>query len=289
LNFPCTGLFPAALRNDEIPMKPSEPRDDRGYDAFYRAFESAAMRRVRREAYGEDIGQHSWVTVEELERDVGRLELSRASRLLDLGCGPCGPLTFVTGLVGCHGTGIDVSQPALDAGRARIAAAHASASITLIESDSNEPIPAPDAAFDAVMSFDVILHLRDRASAFREVARVLTHGGKFLFTDAGVITGAVSAEEIALRATHGHTQFVPPLANQQLMEGAGLRLVASEDRTASLLRIAAARLTARLAHQSELEPVEGAEAFERQRRYLETVTALARRGAMSRWMYLAAK
>ena len=33
------------------------------------------MRQFRREAYGEDIGQHSWVDAKELRGDIQRLEL----------------------------------------------------------------------------------------------------------------------------------------------------------------------------------------------------------------------
>jgi hypothetical protein len=37
-----------------------------GYEATYREFDSPLMRQIRREAYGEDIGQHSWVGAAEL-------------------------------------------------------------------------------------------------------------------------------------------------------------------------------------------------------------------------------
>jgi len=61
------------------------------YEAFYREFGSPLMRQLRREAYGEDIGQHSWVGADELRRDAQRLGLCATSRLLDLGDGDCGP------------------------------------------------------------------------------------------------------------------------------------------------------------------------------------------------------
>ncbi len=65
------------------------------YEPFYREFDSPLMRQLRREAYGEDIGQHSWVGAAELREDIPRLKLSPGNRLLDLDCGPCGPLTFI--------------------------------------------------------------------------------------------------------------------------------------------------------------------------------------------------
>ena len=257
------------------------------YDNFYKEFDSPLMQRIRLEAYGRDIGQHSWVTAEELEEYIPRLELSRTSHFLDLGCGPCGPLTFITALVGCHCSGIDLSSKAISAGRARVASLGLDGLVTLREADLNEPMPFVSGSFDAVISLDVVLHLRDRLEIFREVARVLIPGGRFLFTDAGVITGAISDEEIQLRAIHGNTQFVPTGFNERLLELAGLRLVDRNDRTTSMLKNASGRLAARLAHRAELERVEGSTYFEHQQRYLETVVGLSQRAALSRMMFLA--
>ena len=261
--------------------------EDRGYDDLFREFDSPLMQQVRLEAYGQDIGQHSWVTAEDLAADIPGLKLFPSSRLLDLGCGPGGPLTFVVGIVGCHGTGTDSSAAAIDAGRTRAAALGLDRLIALQKADSNQPIPFAAGAFDAVMSLDVILHLRDRVEFFREVARVLVPGGRFLFTDAGVVTGSVSGDEIRSRSVHGYTQFVPSGFNESALQLAGLRLLELTDRTASLLQNATGRLSARLAHRLELEQLAGAPYFERQLRYLQAVIGLAQRGAMSRVMYLA--
>ena len=266
----------------------STPRDPKapGYDSLYEAFESPVMRQVRSEAYGEDIGQHSWVLAEELRNDVARLKLSPSSRFLDLGCGPCGPLTFVLGCVRCSGTGTDVSSSAIAAGRTRAASLGLASVMTLREADLNEPLPFETRSFDSAMSLDVILHLRDRAQLFREVARILVPAGRFLFTDAGVITGSLSDQEILRRSIHGHTQFVAPGFNEQLLDAVGFRLLETENRTASVLKNAAGRLDARLAHRRELEQLEGCSSFERQQQYLETVVEISRRGALSRMMYL---
>lgn len=254
---------------------------------MYREFDSPLMRQLRLEAYGKDIGQHSWVTADELEEYVPLLELSPGSHFLDLGCGPGGPLSFVIGLAKCHGQGMDVSAEAIVAGRARVASLGLDELVTLHETDLNQSLPVVSGSFDAVMSLDVILHLRDRLSVFREVARVLVPPGRFLSTDAGVVTGPISDEEIQLRAAHGHTQLVPSDFNEQMLELAGLRLIDSNDRTGSLLKNAAGRLNARLGHREELEQREGRSSFERQQRYLETVIALSEKGAVSRMMYLA--
>lgn len=258
-----------------------------GYEAFYRAFDSPLMRQIRREAYGEDIGQHSWVGADELREDASRLKLTRSSRLIDLGCGPCGPLTFVIAATGCRGTGLELSPSALEVGGARAAELSIVELLTTREADLNEPLPFESNSFDAAMSLDVVLHLRDRSKVFSEVARLLPAGGRFLFTDAGVLTGAVSNEEVRKRSAHGYTQFVAAGWNEQLLEAAGLQLLETENRTKSVLRNSIGRLGAMQAHQAELENASGSSAFEGQRDYLETVIELSRRGAVSRIMYLA--
>ena len=272
-----------------MPRTAPVQNDDLGYDEFFSNFDSALSRRVRAEAYGRDIGQHSWVTAEELVEDVDRLRLARESRLLDVGCGPAGPLTFVVGLTGCHGSGLDLSTSALASGRARAASLGIAARVDLRAADLDAPLPFVDGAFDAVISIDAILHARDRVAVFREVARVLAPGGRFLYTDGAVVTGSVSDDEMRLRAVHGHMYFTAPGHNERMLERAGLRLLETRDRTRNLLRNASGRLAARFAHREALEEREGSAAFERQRRYLETVVELSRREAVSRLMFLAEK
>ena len=266
-------------------MKPADSLAA-SYEAIYREFESPLMRELRREAYGEDIGQHSWVRADELRRDVEALELTRSSRLLDLGCGPCGPLTFILGAVGCFGVGLDQSSAALAVGRARAKVLGVEPLLTVQQADLNEPLGLEAHAFDAAMSLDVVLHLRDRARFFAEVARMLRAGGRFLFTDAGVATGEISNEEISRRSIHGHTELVPPGRNEELLAAAGFRILATEDRTASVVRNAAGRMAAMRAHRGELERRSGAADYRRQEDYLEAVIELAQRGALSRVMYL---
>jgi SAM-dependent methyltransferase len=264
---------------------PTESRAD-GYESLYRDFDSPLMRQFRREAYGEDIGQHSWVSADELRGDIQRLGLKPSSKFLDLGCGPCGPLAFVVANAGCHGTGVELSPSALRVGRTRAAALGIESLFSVQVGDLNEPLPFASASFDAVVSLDVVLHLRDRATLFQDVARLLSVGGRFLFTDAGVVTGAISNEDVRKRSVHGYTQFVVVGWNERLVASAGLRLLETEDRTMSVLKSARGRLTAIQAHRAELEQLSGASSVAAQQDYLETLVDLSERKAVSRIMYL---
>ena len=113
--------------------------------------------------------------------------------------------------------------------------------------------------------------------------------GALPLTDAGVVTGAVSNEELRLRSLHGYTQFVPAGWNEQLLEATGFHLIEVEDRTASVVRNANGRLAAMRNHSEELEKFSGVASLQVQSAYLATVAELAARRAVSRIMYLAEK
>lgn len=270
-------------------MSDSNGPQDAAYDSTYAHFDSPLMRRIRSESYGKDIAQHSWVTAEELDETILRLGLTGTSRVLDVGCGPGGPLTYVIGSVGCHGVGTDVSAEAVRAARDRASSLGLGDRVSFHQTDSNEPMPFDDGSFDAVIALDVILHLRDRTAVFHEIARVLKSDGRFYFTDAGVLTGVVSDEDIRLRSIHGFTQFAPPGCDEQALERAGFHLIGRADKTSNLRINASGRLAARLSHRAELAQVEDDTTFERQKAYLETVLQLAERGAVSRVAFLAAR
>jgi SAM-dependent methyltransferase len=182
---------------------------------------------------------------------------------------------------------VEISPSALRVGRERAASLGIDALLSVQEADLNEPLPFEPGSFDAAMSLDVVLHLRNRSKLFNEVARLLRPGGRFLFSDAGVVTGSVSNEEVHKRSVHGYIQLVAAGWNEGLLEPAGFRLLETENRTMSVLTNASGRLAAMQAHRAELEEVSSAADFESQQDYLETVIELSRRGALSRVMYLA--
>ena len=257
------------------------------YEAFYRGFNSPLMRQIRREAYGEDIGQHSWVGAAELRKDALRLSLHPESRLLDLGSGPCGPLTFLIAESGCTGVGLELSPSAIEVGSIRAAELGIQARFAAWVADLNDPLPQGLGRFDCAMAIDVVLHVRDRQALYSQVSAALRQGGRFLLTDAGVLTGAASNDELQRRSVHGYTQFVPRGWNEHLLEATGFRILETEDRTSSVLRNAQGRLAAMHAHREELEALPGVASYGAQTAYLNVVAELASRGAVSRIMYLA--
>ena len=259
----------------------------RGYKGTYEVFDSPIMRRIRVEALDEDIGQHSWITGAELRSYLTWLELSDSDTVLDFGCGPGGPLTFLVRETGARAVGIDLSTPALEAARHRAEEMNLTEKIELREADGNQRMTSMANAFDVVVSFDVILHLQNRLAVFSDWKQVLKPGGKLLFTDAGILTGPISNQEVYLRSINGYTQFVPDGLNESALEKAGFELSGKEDQSHGAIANASGRIQARSKYKDELVQVEGLANFEQQQAYLETMVALYQRGALTRFAYRA--
>jgi len=112
-------------------------------------------------------------------RELVRLAMP-ACNCLDLGCGT-GDLTEAILALdpGATVTGFDLTHSMLQGARTRIASAHLSARAGLVEGDA-ERLPFRDGAFDTVVSSFLMRNVGDRAAAYRDIARVLKPGGRFL-------------------------------------------------------------------------------------------------------------
>ena len=87
------------------------------YGTAYGNFAELALEQVRRDTYGEDFGQSSWVTGDEYRRFARLLELAAADHVLDVGCGSGGPALLLARELGCRVTGVDVNEAGVRAGR----------------------------------------------------------------------------------------------------------------------------------------------------------------------------
>src|ERR1700692_3887978 len=95
-------------------MGQSNPLPPAGhYNTNYGNFQTELYTQIRREAFGEDIGQNSWLTSDEHDRFLQWLELSPGKNLLGVGCGAGGPALRIAAPTGCSVVGIDVHKQAV--------------------------------------------------------------------------------------------------------------------------------------------------------------------------------
>ena len=264
-----------------------KPQVAEHYSAHYRDFAAEVYGAVRREAFGVDVGQNSWLTANELERFGARLELRPGLRLLDVGCGSGGPALHLARLSGCDVVGVDLYEEAVEAGNRAALEADLDKHATFVQADGARSLPFNSGSFDAVLCIDAINHLPDRPRVLGDWARLLKPAGRLLFTDPVVVTGMVSADEIAVRASIGYFLFLPLGENERLLAEAGLRVVHVEDTTAQLADVARRRHDARAAHAGDLVGVEGDHAFAGRQRFFHLVAALADERRLSRLVYTA--
>src|SRR6202035_5627148 len=83
------------------------------YNANYGNFQTELYAQIRQEAFGEDIGQNSWLTADEQDRFLEWLDLSPEKRLLDVACGAGGPALRIAAITGCSVVGIEVHEQAV--------------------------------------------------------------------------------------------------------------------------------------------------------------------------------
>ena len=81
-------------------------------DLFYNTyanFNEQVLAAVREETFGQDIGQNSWLTVEEFEQFIEWLDIDAGSHLLEIASGSGGPALHVADKHGCRVTGVDLN------------------------------------------------------------------------------------------------------------------------------------------------------------------------------------
>jgi 2-polyprenyl-3-methyl-5-hydroxy-6-metoxy-1,4-benzoquinol methylase len=261
----------------------------RHYDANYRNFRTELYAKIRREAFGEDIGQSSWITADEQDRFLGLLELSPGKRLLDVACGSGGPALRIATKTGCSLVGIDMHEDAVSTASSLAAQDGLSGRAEFRVANAAEPLPFPDAFFDAITCIDAINHLPDRPRVLSDWARLLKPGGRLLFTDPITVTGPLTNQEIAVRGSIGFFLFVPLDFDRSVIAQCGLRLLVCEDVTANMAEMAERRGAARASRSHLLSEIEGAETYNGQQTFFAVAARIAKERRLSRFLYVAEK
>ncbi|MGB8475792.1 MAG: class I SAM-dependent methyltransferase [Candidatus Acidiferrum sp.] len=155
-----------------------------------------------------------------LARGMG---LRAGMELLDVGCGIGGPARYFAGEQGCRVTGIDVTPEFVKAAESltKLVKLDGRANFRLA---SALAMPFATESFDGAYMIHVGMNLTDKEGVFREVGRVLKHGGRFTIFD------LMRAREGALRfplpwSLSEETSFVADAAGyRKALEAAGFEV-----------------------------------------------------------------
>jgi SAM-dependent methyltransferase len=260
------------------------------YGPQYSRVDSELAAEIRREVFGDDIGQESWRSAAEQAEIADLLRLTHESRVLDVACGAGGPSLALVERVGCRLVGLDLEAEGVAHANALAAKRGFAERATFTVVDCSTTLPFEEDTFDAILCVDAVCHLPDRFATVSDWGRALRRGGRLVFTDPFVVTGAVSKGEIDGRSALGpNLFFVPPGLNEDAIQGAGLTLVSRHDRADAVADIASRWHDARLRRAAILRREEGDDWFERRQLMLATAARLAIDRRLSRFLYVAEK
>jgi SAM-dependent methyltransferase len=259
------------------------------YDSAYGNYAADVYRQIRLATYGEDLGQTSWVTNEESHAIPQALQLTPASRVLEIGCGSGGYALQVATTAGCSIVGVDINDAGIRNASSLARARNLAERVSFRQCDVSKPLPFPDATFDAVFANDVLCHIPGRAALLEEVFRLLKPSARLLFSDALIIGGTVSHQEIATRSSIGYYIFTPPGHNERLIQTAGFHLLAATDTTQNAAAIAKRWRDARGERREALISMEGITTFDGLQQFLACVHTLTSERRLLRYLYTALK
>ncbi len=258
------------------------------YDTTYGHFAEDLYAAIREEAFGEDIGQNSWLTADEQRMFCRWLGLGPSTTVLEVASGSGGPALFAVSTTGCRLVGVDVHEDAVGAANRAALERGLAERARFVCGDARQPLPFDNESFDALICIDSINHLFEREPVLREWHRLVRPGGRILFTDPIVVTGLLRRDEMIVRGdAMGEFVFSPLGLDERLLNEAGFADVRAEDVTDNSARVAAAWYAARERRSGDLDTIEGVDQNARTQRFLRTVAALARERRLSRIAYTA--
>jgi sarcosine/dimethylglycine N-methyltransferase len=149
--------------------------------------------------------------------------------VLDVGSGVGGPARFLAATYGCRVTGIDLSEPFVEAARYLTGRTGQSAQVAFQTASALE-LPFDDGRFDVALLQHVAMNIADRAPLYREVRRALRSGGRFATYDV-VSLGGEPHYPVPWARTPATSFLLTAAATRAAIEPGGFRTLIWQDDT----------------------------------------------------------
>ncbi len=210
---------------------------------------------------GQFVGQYSDNSADDILMLATRAQVGPGTRVLDIGCGACGPASFLVESRSCHVTGVDLSRRHIAAARERVAAKGLSNQVELIEGDIYE-VATDLARVDVVIGLGAWCHF-DPKELFPVCRTLLKPGGRIAFMQRILLGGVDNTlwqqltQEWACPSVESFASYYEALRSN------GFTDVYIEDRTPAYVSLQQRFVDARLELKGKLVKILGEEGFER--------------------------
>ena len=155
--------------------------------------------------------------------------ISADTSVLDVGAGVGGPARFLAATYGCRVTGVDLSEPFVDAARYLTERTGHSGQVSFQTANALE-LPFEDGRFNVVLLQHVAMNISDRVRLYREIRRVLKSGGRFATFDV-VSNSGEPHYPLPWARTPATSFLLTAAATRQAIEPAGFRTLTWQDDT----------------------------------------------------------
>ena len=164
--------------------------------------------------------------------DLARLAgIGAGMSVLDVGSGVGGPARLLAQAYGCTVTGVDLSEPFVEAARYLTERTGQSGNVSFL-AGSALVLPFEDGRFDAALLQHVAMNIADRPLLYREIRRVLKPGGKFATFDV-VLSSGDPRYPVPWAKTPGESFLLTAAATREAIEAAGFATLVQQDDTAA--------------------------------------------------------
>lgn len=157
-----------------------------------------------------------------------RLPIEAGQHILDIGCGLGGPARYIAKRFQCKVSGLDITEPFVEAANQLTALLRMEATVTL-ELGDGQLLPYPDSNFDGAYTQHVTMNVSDRPKFFAEAYGVLKPGAFFALTEHGLGPKGDPHHPVPWSADGSGAYLLAPSETRALLKKTGFEDIVVED------------------------------------------------------------